>query len=87
MDEHIRQRLTFNGQNEIASSRENWREALSLLPDPVKDSELSQLILSLPTTPHLKEKMNALIRLVNCWANALGGRTSRLNIAVRSRIK
>ena len=47
-------KLSFGGQKAVSSHRENWREALALLPDVIEEQKhlqkKSQLLLALPTS-------------------------------------
>lgn len=53
MDKYLRERLSFGGQSGVSGHRENWREALALLPDFVirRNQQISQRLLALPTIP------------------------------------
>jgi len=62
MSKDFRERLSFNGQSGTSSHRENWRDALALLPDSVEEQkrnqQMSQRLLALPTTPENNQTTN-----------------------------
>jgi superfamily II DNA or RNA helicase len=47
MDKDFRERLSFSGSNTTHSQRENWREALALLPEP-RAAQKSPLLINMP---------------------------------------
>lgn len=53
MDKDFRARLSFSGTNYASSQRENWREALTLLPEPIAiqtpHQQTSALLSQVPT--------------------------------------
>jgi superfamily II DNA or RNA helicase len=49
MDNDFRSRLSFSGTEQAFLQRENWREALRLLPEPILDKYSSSLPADLPT--------------------------------------
>lgn len=60
MDKAFRERLSFNGTSDTFAQRENWREALALLPEAVavqtSDLHTSPLLRNLPTILEHHEK-------------------------------